>query len=219
MVALAVAMSLGMGGVAYAQSKCKPPTVLHNGSCVHPDDLEQPAPEPTPAPRPVPPPVVKPPPPPSPSPSPEPQPEPEPQPDPEPTVMPDPIPEPDPIVDPEPETGDTGSSDTSGMTIGGFVLIGVGAASLVVTAITGAMVLDRKSTVDDPEHCDPEGTCDAEGLEAADDGKTLSAVSTATFVIGLAAIATGIALVVFDDDETSTALAIGPGHVSLRGTF
>lgn len=64
-----------------------------------------------------------------------------------------------------------------------YVLGGLGLASLATCAITGIMVIDRADTVD--AHC-PNKLCDDEGLTAASSGRTLSAVSTVTFGVGVA---------------------------------
>jgi hypothetical protein len=78
----------------------------------------------------------------------------------------------------------------------GFVLGAVGLAGVGVGAVTGLLVLGKKSIVDDPSHCDPTThVCDATGLAAASSGKTLSTVSTVAFVAGGALLITGAVLV------------------------
>ena len=74
----------------------------------------------------------------------------------------------------------------------GLIVGGVGAASLVVGAVTGILTLDRASTVE--ERCTPDLACDAEGLDAARSGSTLSLVSTITIAAGSAALAGGALL-------------------------
>jgi hypothetical protein len=64
-----------------------------------------------------------------------------------------------------------------------YVLGGLGLASLATCAVTGIMVIDRADTVN--AHC-PNKLCDDEGLAAASTGRALSAVSTATFGVGVA---------------------------------
>ncbi len=71
----------------------------------------------------------------------------------------------------------------------GLIVGGVGAASLIVGGVTGVLALDRASTVKD--HCNDDLACDAEGVNAADSGSTLSLVSTITVVAGAAGIAAG----------------------------
>jgi hypothetical protein len=64
-----------------------------------------------------------------------------------------------------------------------YVLGGLGLLSLTTCAVTGILVIDRADTVN--AHC-PNKLCDEEGLAAASSGRTLSAVSTATFGVGVA---------------------------------
>jgi hypothetical protein len=66
-----------------------------------------------------------------------------------------------------------------------YAVGGFGLATLVVGAIAGVGVLRQKGIVD--SHCDERG-CDAEGFAAAEKGSTLSAISTAATVIGVAGI-------------------------------
>jgi hypothetical protein len=74
----------------------------------------------------------------------------------------------------------------------GLIVGGVGAASLVVGAVTGILTLDRASTVKD--RCGEELQCDREGLDAAESGSTLSLVSTITVAAGGAALVGGAVL-------------------------
>jgi hypothetical protein len=86
---------------------------------------------------------------------------------------------------------DGGAARTAGFVVGAVGLAGVG-----VGAVTGLLVLGKKSIVDDPSHCDPTThVCDATGLAAASSGKTLSTVSTVAFVAGGALLVTGAVLV------------------------
>jgi hypothetical protein len=64
-----------------------------------------------------------------------------------------------------------------------YVLGGLGLLGLATCAVTGILVIDRADTVN--THC-PNKLCDDEGLAAASSGRTLSAVSTATFGVGVA---------------------------------
>ena len=120
------------------------------------------------------------------------------------------------------ETGGGVSADTgsgSGKRTLGWVLGGVGVAGLAVGAVTGVMVLDRKSTVDD--NCDSQKRCNADGLDAADSGKTLGTVSGVSFIVGGVALAAGAWLVLSSDSQErpSTALNVGPGHVRFVQSF
>ncbi len=64
-----------------------------------------------------------------------------------------------------------------------YVLGSLGILSLATSAVTGILVIDKADTVN--AHC-PNKLCDDEGLAAASSGRTLSAVSTATFGVGVA---------------------------------
>lgn len=73
----------------------------------------------------------------------------------------------------------------------GYALGGVGAVSLVVGVITGAMVLQKKNVVD--SHC-IDTRCDAAGKEAADSARPLALVSTVGFGLGAAGLISGAVL-------------------------
>ncbi len=81
------------------------------------------------------------------------------------------------------------------------------------------MVLGEKST--NEEGCPPErGTCTQEGLDAASSGQTLGVVTTAGWLLGAAALAAGITmLVVADDGDEKVALQAWPGGLGLKGSF
>jgi hypothetical protein len=116
-----------------------------------------------------------------------------------------------------------GSSGLSAVSVVGWVLGGVGLGTLGAGLVTGGLVLDRKSKVDSlcthtmPPRCPPDG------VAAASQGKTLSAVSTATFVSGLVLLGTGVTLVVVgatsNKPSPSAALVVGPTFVGARGAF
>jgi hypothetical protein len=114
-------------------------------------------------------------------------------------------------------TADTSSG--SGKRTIGWVLGGVGVAGLAVGAVTGVMVLDKKSTVDD--NCDADKRCNAEGADAADSGKTLGTISGVSFIVGGVALAAGAWLVLSSDGEErpQSALRIGPSHVTFVQSF
>jgi hypothetical protein len=109
-----------------------------------------------------------------------------------------------------------------------WVAGGIGIAALVLGAGPGAVVLGDKATID--AHCRSDDTCDAQGLSAADQARTLGAVSTAGFVVGGVAIATALVLLVASSTHhpprsgasawTPVGVA-GPGgeFVGLRGTW
>jgi len=86
-------------------------------------------------------------------------------------------------------TRDEPTEDGSGKRTLGYVLGGVGVAGIVTGAVAGALVLSKKSTVDD--NCNAQKRCNQEGLDAVDSGKTLKVVSTVGFVTGVVGLGAG----------------------------
>lgn len=112
---------------------------------------------------------------------------------------------------------------SGGLRTAGFVLGGVGLASLAVGAVTGALTIDKKRIVD--ENCTA-AACNDVAREAATAGKALSATSTITFVAGGALAAVGLTLVLVGGaagKAPAAALGAAPldhgGAVALRGVF
>ncbi len=94
----------------------------------------------------------------------------------------------------------------------GFAILGVGAASLGVGAVAGALVLDRKNTVD--AECEVE-LCTSRGLRAADDGRRFTRLSTATFAIGIAGVGAGLYLVLKRPRRTAITATVSPERSSI----
>jgi hypothetical protein len=98
----------------------------------------------------------------------------------------------------------------------GYVVIGVGAASLVVFAATGIAVLVEKGTFD--QHC-MSGLCDMTGFSAGQSGQKLGTASGASLAAGLVAVAAGTVLVLTSGPgkKPTTALlpSAGPSGASL----
>lgn len=76
----------------------------------------------------------------------------------------------------------------------GIALGAVGIAGIAAGAVTGFLTIERKNTV--AASCDASKACTPAGVAAASEGKTFSAVSTATFIGGAAALAAGVVLVI-----------------------
>lgn len=110
---------------------------------------------------------------------------------------------------PQPSGGMWSSLVSSPRRVAGLAAGGVGVVSLGVGVVTGLMTLDRASTIKDPAHCDDETWCDAEGVAAASSGETLSAVSTVTFIAGIACIGASVAL--FLTEPTAGGTSAGGG--------
>lgn len=99
----------------------------------------------------------------------------------------------------------------------GYVVGGVGVAGLAVGAITGAMVLGKKSLVDN--NCDAAKRCNQTGVDAAHAGHTLGLVSTTGFIVGAVGVAAGAWLVLSSDKQERPVTALipsaGPGGAGL----
>jgi hypothetical protein len=98
-----------------------------------------------------------------------------------------------------------GGGDGAGpqpMVVGAFVVGGIGLASIVVGAVTGGLVLGKKSVVD--ENC-VDVVCNATGKDAVDQASTLAMVSNLTLGVGTAAVATGLVLLLVAPTESSEA--------------
>jgi len=125
----------------------------------------------------------------------------------EPTTEPAPV-----AVAPPPEP----AKDRSGRRTAGVVVGGVGLVGLGVSMGTGAMAIAKKRDMLDG--CSPEG-CTDDGLQAADDGKTIAGISTASFVVGAVAVGVGTYLIVSSRKRPARAARFGlrstPGGAAL----
>lgn len=106
--------------------------------------------------------------------------------------------------------------------IGGIALLATGAASFVAAAVTGALMLEEADTI--AEHCaGPNGTeCDVLAIEASDRAKSLSPWNVAAFVVGGAALAAGLPMVIVGDGESrgpEVAVSVGPFFTGVHGRF
>ena len=110
--------------------------------------------------------------------------------------------------------------------IAGFGVAGIGAASLIGSAVSGGLYWRARSTVD--SNC--RGTaCSPKGLEAASSAKTLGLVNTVTFFGGLAASGVGVVLIVVgkpaaknsDSKASDSALNVGvsPTGLTIGGAW
>jgi len=112
-----------------------------------------------------------------------------------------------------------------GLLVPGVVTLAVGGAALVAGAITGGLTLAQADAIKD--RCD--GTdCPPDQESEADTAKTVAHTSTALFVIGGVAAATGIVLLLVPSSGSSDTgvrreprlgARLGPGHAQLFGTF
>jgi hypothetical protein len=80
---------------------------------------------------------------------------------------------------------------TSGQRVAAYLIGGIGVSGIAVGIVTGALVLDKKRTVDDG--C--VGTvCTKDGMAAANDARPLALASNLGFIIGGGALITGVVL-------------------------
>lgn len=112
------------------------------------------------------------------------------------------------------------SAGNSGRTAG-FIIGGVGLAGIATSLVAGAIVLDRKSTVD--REC-AGSECTSRGVEAADSGRTWSTVSTVACITGAAAVGVGAYFILSSKPSAEAArigveTAHGASLLSLRGAF
>lgn len=96
-----------------------------------------------------------------------------------------------PTTAPTASSGVPGESGTSGRRIATYALGGVGVAGLVLGAVAGGLVFEKKSTIE--ENC-ADIDCNKTGKDAADSAKTLALVSTIGFAAGVGAFAGSAAL-------------------------
>jgi hypothetical protein len=104
-----------------------------------------------------------------------------------------------------------------------YVAGGVGLVGLGLGAVTGAMALGKKSTID--EHC-IDLVCDDEGADAAEASKPLGLLSTIGFAVGVAGAGAAIVLWVTEPKEPE-AQRVGLGfsaspdqaRATIRGTW
>ncbi|WP_437989819.1 tetratricopeptide repeat protein [Sorangium sp. So ce145] len=123
-----------------------------------------------------------------------------------------PLPSPQP-AGPEP-AGPDAPAGSGGRRTAMVVAGGLGAAGLVLGGITGALVLDKKGTID--EHCgsgihaaDPKA-CDTTGRDAGTSANSLATVSTIGFAVGLAGA--GTALILYLTEPKAAAPSVSPSQ-------
>jgi hypothetical protein len=92
----------------------------------------------------------------------------------------------------------------------GYVVGGVGIASLVAGSVFGLLALDRKSTTD-TECNDVTRSCTAAGQAAASEGRTFGTLTTIGWVVGGVGLGAGLVLIVTHKKD--------PVKVSVGGSF
>jgi len=106
-----------------------------------------------------------------------------------------------------------------------YVAFGVAGAGLVVGGITGALALSKRSTLE--KHCTPDpDNCPEEYSDTVKAYHTLGTISGVGFIVGGAAVATGITLWLLDGKSSATAARglvvrpyLGVGNIGAVGSF
>lgn len=91
----------------------------------------------------------------------------------------------------------------------GWVALGIGGAGFLTSAVTGVLVLGKKSTIDD--NCNG-NACNADGKSAADSAKTLALISTVGFAVGVVGVGSGTYLLLSADSNARGARIGLAGH-------
>lgn len=113
----------------------------------------------------------------------------------------------------------SGESWWSGKRMAGVAVGGVGVVGLATSLGMGAVAIAKKSIV--AQHCNTTArTCDsAAALDAASAGKSASTVSSVAFALGVAALGTGIVLVVIGAPDKGPAASVGGVVLPGGGAF
>lgn len=107
----------------------------------------------------------------------------------------------------------------SGLRTAGFVVTGVGAASLLIGAVTGGLAAAKKGAVND--NC--VGGCNDAARDAATAGKAFATASTVTFIAGAAAAAAGVTMILISRPRAAVSATLAPSPsgaaISIQGRF
>ena len=121
------------------------------------------------------------------------------------------------------QQGDGAAHGGSGRRTLGFALGGVGVLGVSVAAVSGVLMLSKKSAVEDG--CKPDKSCTNAGLDAAHSGRTLQIVSNVSWVVGAAALGAGAYFLLTSGSsaQPSTSVALVPqptgGQLSFSRSF
>ena len=122
-----------------------------------------------------------------------------PPPVPPPEVTPPPVgppPAPPPPVAPAPVPEQPTDGPRSTMRIGaGIAVGGAGLVGVILGAVYGMRVFQKKSDISSQHLCDAAGNCNDAGISAQQDAHRSAAISTVAFVVGGVAVAGGVVLI------------------------
>lgn len=102
-----------------------------------------------------------------------------------------------------------------------YVAGSIGIAGAVTFGVFG--LLDNAKYSDVKDECN-DGICDDDVRKDADRGHTYQTIANVGLIVGVVGLGTAVALVLTEDDEPSarraaTRVALGPGQITLKGTF
>jgi hypothetical protein len=121
------------------------------------------------------------------------------------------------VLEPEPRASQRGDAKRTV----GFVAVGVAGAALVVTAVSGLVVLNDKSIVD--SECGPGKGCSQQGVDAAGQGKTWLAVNTVAAAVTIVSAGLGAVLILTSNPKATTSVVAttlpSGGGLVLRRSF
>jgi hypothetical protein len=98
-----------------------------------------------------------------------------------------------------------------------YMLGGVGVAGIATGLVTGAMLMSHRNTVDG--HCQPDGSCDATGADAAASGKRLVPINTVAWVVGAVGLGAGTWLYLTSTPSGGTSSVPGAAHARCTGAL
>lgn len=112
------------------------------------------------------------------------------------------------------------SSDGSGQRIAGLVIGGVGVVGVGLGAFFGIQASSNWSDAKKQCTAYPYG-CTAEGVSLQEDASSQATISTIAFIAGGVALAGGAVLffTAGSSKQESVSLGVGPGNVTIKGTF
>jgi hypothetical protein len=90
----------------------------------------------------------------------------------------------------------TTSASGGGLRTAGFVVGGVGLASVIVGSVFGGMTIAANDTANSNCLFNNGTLCNPQGVSAGRDASTFATVSTATFIAGGVCLAAGVVLVI-----------------------
>ena len=101
-----------------------------------------------------------------------------------------------------------------------YIAGGVGAAGIVTFGVFGAMNRSKFNSLEDD--C-PNSVCLTDRSDDIDAGKRYQTIANVGLVVGVVGLGTGTVLYLLSDDkgreQPTTQVGVGPGSVTLQGTF